>query len=1697
MSEDHNTPILTEPHEKLIDLVEYVHQMVELNQKPVFSVKEYKHLLFHEYELKNRTGINHDLSDEDGPVWLKVDRLKRIDPPVAPEAIKEWLTVSRDPFEQPEIKRARTETLEKEEADKLVEEGTLFSEDVQQTMKPRPGRDLADVIYRLERLPKIKHAIEKYLSEEWTKWSENEKPRRRTIAIYDKFFSTLQTLVSEGSNEPLEFVWGVGVARWKTQKTVIDHPLIEQLVDLQVNAEDGSITVRPRSSEPYLAIKPYFALDNAGVNAVLNFGREFFTQCSEEEEFSPFNHGSFEPVLRGAVTHLDEHGQYHPDQLKSITDRSLPEVTGTLTITDTWAIYARKRSDNFFLSDLNDLKKAIGEAGELPGPAKRLVTEPPATGGYNPTIIDLGSGLKGFTGGGDGSVGGGRLSSTAATIDDTVPQDFFFPKRFNEEQISIIKQLSNADGVVVQGPPGTGKTHTIANIICHYLATGKRVLVTSQKEAALSVLREHIPENIRELTISLLTNEQAGLKQLEAAVRLLANTISQRDPKKLEYSIVANQSRIIELQTRITQINAELRKWAGKHLRRVKRPDDSSFLPMELAKEIVATRGEHSWFPDTRLSVKNEPQFSDKNIHQVRLNRKKVGNDLIYLNEELPSLSDLPDAASLVAIHQDLTNAQRLDQQAQRHGIAILSLSAPNAIQRAESLLKSVEKVIEFLQDIEKTLWLERIFAVWRREGRDSRNAQLFTELASTMDPISARRQDMLRAAITMPDAACTDPLVGEAVSRAARGERPFGLMPFGKSEARKLFSQICVQGRTPKNPEEWKQVEDCICWRQEIASFVSRWNHLRNEYDLPELMDEGEITARWISEMALKIEAGVNILVSHRPLIESEVPELFPFGINAQAIIVNSKSAKEAAEAIELNLSKYRLTASRSRVVDLRERLAKSDTPITNALHAFITKKVGNIEISTTDLASKWEDLCRELTRLHELRPAFETIQRVTGAIESSGASKWAAALRTQAVIDADDPWTPGNWRVSWEWTQRNTYLKDIDGRERIRKLSEDLLKADADLKRLFQKVVEYRTYLGLFQSLTDRVRASLTMFMTAIQKIGKGTGIRARRFRRNAQDAMERCYSAVPCWIMPLWRVSETLPSALGSFDLVIVDEASQSDISSLPALVRGKKVIIVGDDRQVSPTAGFIEERKILQLRHNYLKNQPYADLVLPGGSLYSLSKAMFPGQNIMLREHFRCVEPIIRFSSQFYPEKLIPLRLPATSERLDPPLIDVYVANGHKNRKKINIQEAGAIVDEIERLVNDPNYDNRSIGVVSLIGGQQAHYIQGLLLERIGEEAFLKHRIACGDSATFQGKERHIMFISMVACPKSKNAITGLHFEQRFNVALSRARDREYLFRSVTEEMLSPNDLKAKVIRHFKSPMPAKNMNGEDLFKLCDSDFERDVLGRLLSDGYNVIPQVNVGGFSIDLVVEGAEGRRLAVELDGDKYHPPEQWAEDYARQRTLERMGWTFWRCWGSSFAMDPDACMTDLISQLNKMGIEPLSGKYAPAIFSEHRVVGAPDISEEPPITEFEEPVEKEIEEADEIIVTAHAEGWEEEEHELGIQAKYAVTEAEVSAAEEDESSQDLVDDAGVALYVQPDDRVLISYNDEPSRQYTITLSRNRHDPDDFVINSKMPLAQALMGYAEEDEVDIPAGGRKRTITILRIDRPAESMADA
>jgi very-short-patch-repair endonuclease len=177
--------------------------------------------------------------------------------------------------------------------------------------------------------------------------------------------------------------------------------------------------------------------------------------------------------------------------------------------------------------------------------------------------------------------------------------------------------------------------------------------------------------------------------------------------------------------------------------------------------------------------------------------------------------------------------------------------------------------------------------------------------------------------------------------------------------------------------------------------------------------------------------------------------------------------------------------------------------------------------------------------------------------------------------------------------------------------------------------------------------------------------------------------------------------------------------------------------------------------------------------------------------------------------------------------------------------------------------------------------------------------------------------------MVADSENHHALSGVMYDQRFNVAASRARDRMYLVRSVRLEELSTLDLRRTLVEHF-ARLVESNEEASSLIELCKSGFERDVYAELFERGYRVIPQVPAAGYRIDMVIEGTDDRRLAIELDGDEFHGPDRWQADMSRQRVLERAGWTFWRCFASTWPLRRDAVLGELLAQLDSMGIAPL-----------------------------------------------------------------------------------------------------------------------------------------------------------------------------
>lgn len=169
--------------------------------------------------------------------------------------------------------------------------------------------------------------------------------------------------------------------------------------------------------------------------------------------------------------------------------------------------------------------------------------------------------------------------------------------------------------------------------------------------------------------------------------------------------------------------------------------------------------------------------------------------------------------------------------------------------------------------------------------------------------------------------------------------------------------------------------------------------------------------------------------------------------------------------------------------------------------------------------------------------------------------------------------------------------------------------------IQNLAEDLVACRVVAELSRNFSADAQSALVKFaqVSGKAKFGKSSQPskmtqRQRRKRQEYLDAFEKCVRYIPCWILTSSQISDYLPAEC-LFDLVVIDEASQSDITVLPGMLRGRQWLIVGDGKQVSPTESFVSEEQI-ELLKAAAPESPFEASMLPGHSFFDLCAEAFP-------------------------------------------------------------------------------------------------------------------------------------------------------------------------------------------------------------------------------------------------------------------------------------------------------------------------------------------------------------------------------------------------------------------------------------------------------------------------------------------------------
>ncbi|QJW45500.1 AAA family ATPase [bacterium BFN5] len=1331
--------------------------------------------------------------------------------------------------------------------------------------------------------PERKLAFEKWITLR-NEWAEKEIPVRQTVKIFESVYELHSKLQKE--SESIEIIVGDGILNWRRKDGGIHYPLLLQRLQLVFKPEIPEFQFVEADSDPELYTALFQSMDDVDGS----FLTEFHNRIAEER-FHPLEGNKTTSYLTKLVNRLSPRGKFLGDET-IFGEEDEPRIGRSPFI------FVRRRTTGF----ANAIQSILEHATRI---------DP-----------DLESALMNVLGISAQNYSLPRPEDMPSSADDVL-----LGKPANPEQIQIARTIDKYSGVLVQGPPGTGKTHTIANLLGHFLAQGKTVLVTSHTTKALRVLRDKMVDELKPLCVSVLDNDAEGRTQLQRSVQGIVEKISTINPE-----VVARK--ISDLEQHRNKLALELERTRYELLQARKDEyieilaGDKYFTPSDAARFVAKGVGIHDWIPGPVHAVPKASLSTDEINELYQTNMKIKISDEVELLESLPDLSELLTAIDFSELANKYSKAIAIERSVfPTHWVAKqLNLTSDTI----SDYLSKLEISLEPLLSDEK--WKLAVLDAGMH-NRDLTWKKLIEQVQRVADYAAEADLDLVRFQPEVGDIDNVDQTLKnlDEIITYLQKNNSFGMTTFWLNRGwKKLIEQSKAGGSRPSRLEHFQAMRKQVVLQTMRDELMRMWDKLMTENGAPDI----RILSDRPEDFARQFCGGMShCLTWHNQVWQPFTEELKEINIEWSAIVSDQPPNSSLYGAV------HRLAGAASgplqellhnlkNEAEIKEIRQQQEKILEYIRSCEVVGKQTNIIRRLIIAVERFDgEAYREiLERLYELNNLKTVQERRSLLLDvlSKTAPVWAEAIKAREKIHGGE--LPSDPEKGWIWIQLKQEL-DRRGSISISELQEETEKLNDELRNTTNKLINLKAWYYQKNRTGLTQQQALVGYAETVKKMGAGTGKRVPQLRVQAMKLVRDCRSAVPVWIMPLARVVETFDPAVTKFDVVIVDEASQCDVMGLIALYLAKKVVIVGDHEQVSPLAIGQNLDVVSNLIRQNLMGIPNADLYDGQTSIYDLARTSFGGL-ICLAEHFRCVPEIIQFSNTLsYEGKIKPLR-DASSSDLRPATIAHFVPNAYSS-KKVNQIEAEEIARIIIGASKLPEYNKKTFGVITMLGEEQAMEIERRLRQGMSENEFNDRNIVCGTAAHFQGDERDVMFLSIVEGPAEKPPHRIMNFghmdryKKRFNVAASRARDQLWVIHSLDHKMdLQPNDLRRRLIEFAENPTLFVEDAQKEVEK-TDSEFERDVMVRLRQRGYRVTPQWKVGNFRIDLVVEGSKNR-LAIECDGDKYHPIEKLAEDMMRQAILERLGWKFARIRGSRYFQDPEEAISIVVQRLNQLDIEPL-----------------------------------------------------------------------------------------------------------------------------------------------------------------------------
>ena len=475
--------------------------------------------------------------------------------------------------------------------------------------------------------------------------------------------------------------------------------------------------------------------------------------------------------------------------------------------------------------------------------------------------------------------------------------------------------------------------------------------------------------------------------------------------------------------------------------------------------------------------------------------------------------------------------------------------------------------------------------------------------------------------------------------------------------------------------------------------------------------------------------------------------------------------------------------------------------------------------------------------------------------------------------------------------------------------------------------------------------IRANLCGLIPSKNEVSKrdGYGIlkhelqkqrRHKPLRQLAGEMGEALTRLAPCMLMSPLSIAQYLPAELDLFDLVIFDEASQiAPWDAIGSIARGKQVVIAGDPRQMPPTSFF---NRATETSDDDVEEDMESILDTCLGAGVARHR---------LEWHYRSRhESLIAFSNhRYYESKLVTFPAAVTmASAVTWRRVDGVYAKGNG---RTNQAEADAIVGEAIRRLKDPGFAGagHSLGIVTL-NSEQQKLVEDLLdkarqdhpeIERHFSED-LTEPVIVKNLETVQGDERDLIILGIGYGPTEPGSNTmSMNFGplnreggwRRLNVAVTRSRREMMVFTSFDSSMIDLNRTSARAVADLKHFLDFAHRGPQALAAAIrgsvgghESPFEEAVANRLMEKGWQVVPQIGVSRFRVDLGIVHPDrpgDYLVGVECDGATYHSAATARDrDKVRAAILTGLGWQLVRVWSTDWWVDREGATDRLHARI-------------------------------------------------------------------------------------------------------------------------------------------------------------------------------------